>query len=116
MNSKMFKSILIVVGLLFVIASNADTMSDGRRIYLEEGWKLFSSDVVSQDGAVISSNRFDNSTGYPVKLPATVMHGLMQNNLFPDIFEPHILEQMDKAPFEVPWWYRKEFYVEEVSA
>lgn len=116
MSSKLYHSILLLVGLLFVITTKADTLTGGRRIYLEEGWKLFSSEGISQDGAVISSQRFDHTTGYPVTLPATVMHGLMQNDLFPDIFEPHILEQMDKAPYEVPWWYRREFKVEELSA
>lgn len=116
MSSKLYHSILLLVGLLFVITTKADTLTGGRRIYLEEGWKLFSSEGISEDGAVISSQRFDHTTGYPVTLPATVMHGLMQNDLFPDIFEPHILEQMDKAPYEVPWWYRREFKVEELSA
>ncbi|MDI9604793.1 MAG: glycoside hydrolase family 2 TIM barrel-domain containing protein, partial [Bacteroidota bacterium] len=30
-------------------------------------------------------------------------------------FEPHVLEKMDKAPYEVPWWYRKEFRIDALS-
>ena len=116
MSSGLYKTFLIFAGVLFMVASRAEMVTDGESVYLEEGWRLFSSEGIPQDGAVISSPRFDNTTGYPVRLPATVMHGLMQNNRFPDIFEPHILEQMDKAPYEVPWWYRREFTVEKLAA
>jgi len=116
MNSGLSKTILILSGLFFIVASNAKTVTYERRIYLEDGWRLFSSEVVSKKGDVISSPLFDNTTGYPVMVPATVMHGLMQNGLFPEIFEPYVLENMAKAPYEVPWWYRKEFRVEELGA
>ena len=43
------------------------------------------------------------------------MHGLRQNGLFPDIFEPFVLEGMDTAPYEVPWWYRKVFEIDNTT-
>ena len=74
-----------------------------------QGWRLFSSETTGADGAEISSPGFDRDLGYPIEVPSTVLHGLRQNGLLPDIFAPYVLEGMDRAPYEVPWWYRKEF-------
>lgn len=115
MAFKLYKSILFIVGMVYLLSCGVDTRTAERRVYLEDGWRLFSSESVSVDGSVISSPSFDKKVGYPVKVPATVMHGLMQNDLFPDIFEPHVLEKMDKAPYEVPWWYRKEFRIDALT-
>ena len=42
-------------------------------------------------------------------IPATVLAGLQQNNVYPDPFYGKNLQQIPEAPFEVPWWYRCEF-------
>lgn len=115
MNFRLYKIMLIILGMAYLLSCKTDTQDTGHKIYLDDGWRLFSSESVSVGGSVISSPGFDKKLGYPVKVPATVMHGLMQNELFPDIFEPHVLENMDKAPYEVPWWYRKEFRVDVLS-
>lgn len=104
-----------MIGMACLLSCKTDVQTAGNKIYLDEGWRLFSSESVDVDGSVISSPGFDKRVGYPVKVPATVMHGLMQNELFPDIFAPHVLENMDKAPYEVPWWYRKEFRIDALS-
>ena len=82
---------------------------------LAEGWHLFSSETTDATGTEISSTGFDRDFGYPIEVPSTVMHGLRQNGLIPDIFEPYVLENMDKKPFEVPWWYRKVFDIDNIS-
>ena len=79
---------------------------------LKDNWQLFSSDELEQTGENISTAGFDDDYGYPVTLPATVVHGLMQNGYYPDVFEPFVLENLDKEPYEVPWWYRTEFEAE----
>ncbi|ASB47662.1 glycoside hydrolase family 2 protein [Alkalitalea saponilacus] len=78
---------------------------------LDKGWQLFSSEGLNATGSEISGADFDRSFGYPVTLPATVMHGLQQNGKFPDLFEFGVLEQMDTVPYQVPWWYRTTFNV-----
>lgn len=112
---RLYQSILIILGMSCLLSCKTDVQTADNKIYLEEGWRLFSSESVDVDGSVISSPAFDKKLGYPVKVPATVMHGLMQNELFPDIFAPNVLEGMNKAPYEVPWWYRKEFQVDVLS-
>ena len=99
--------------LLCFSACRGNVASPEYKTYLDKGWQLFSSADTDAGGEIISSPNFDKDLGYPAEVPATVMHGLMQNDLFPDIFEPYVLENMDKEPFQVPWWYRKEI---EISA
>lgn len=99
--------------LLCFSACRGNEASTEYKTYLDKGWQLFSSADTDAGGEIISSPNFDKDLGYPAEVPATVMHGLMQNDLFPDIFEPYVLENMDKGPFQVPWWYRKEI---EISA
>ncbi|MEA4917989.1 glycosyl hydrolase 2 galactose-binding domain-containing protein [Proteiniphilum sp.] len=115
MGFRLYKNILIVLGVAFLLSCKTETQTAAHKVYLDEGWRLFSSESVDVDGSIISSPGFDKKLGYPVKVPATVMHGLMQNDLFPDIFAPDVLEKMDKAPYEVPWWYRKEFRIDALS-
>lgn len=114
MKINFYKAILMV-GAIILASCNTDAGITENKTYLNEGWQLFSSESVSVGGDEISSPGFDKKLGYPVKLPATVMHGLMQNNLFPDVFEPFVLENMDRAPYEVPWWYRKELTINALS-
>lgn len=112
---RLYKSLLIILGIACLLSCKTDIQNAAHKIYLNDGWRLFSSESVDVDGSVISSPGFDKKLGYPIKVPATVMHGLMQNELFPDIFAPNVLENMDKAPYEVPWWYRKEFRIDALS-
>ncbi len=85
------------------------------KVYFAKGWQMFSSESVDATSEEIASATFDRNFGYPVEVPATVMHGLRQNGYFPDLFEPHVLEDMDRAPYEVPWWYRKVFKIENTA-
>ncbi|MBF6628042.1 MAG: glycoside hydrolase family 2, partial [Proteiniphilum sp.] len=106
------KWLLLIPVMLTLVACKADRVNAQKRSYLNEGWRIFSSASVTGDGVLITSPGFDRTAGYPVTLPATVMHGLMQNELFPDIFAPGVLEEMDRKPYQVPWWYRRELQID----
>ncbi|MGM0375354.1 MAG: glycosyl hydrolase 2 galactose-binding domain-containing protein [Bacteroidota bacterium] len=104
--------------LVIVVGGSSCTSDPARQVhrqYLHDGWQLFSSDSVDAAGTDISSASFDDDLGYHVEVPSTVINGLMQNGFFEDIFEPFVLENMDKTPYEVPWWYRRVFDVESLS-
>lgn len=109
------KWLWLIPMILILAACKENRENQERRTYINEEWSMFSSEKVSADGELIASPQFDQTSGYPVTLPATVMHGLMQNGLFPDIFEPGVLEEMDKSPYEVPWWYRRELQIDELG-
>jgi exo-1,4-beta-D-glucosaminidase len=105
----------MLIGALSLTSCNSDDQAMEHKTYLEEGWRLFSSASTDADGAEISRTHFDGNFGYPIEVPATVMHGLMQNDSFPHIFEPYVLENMSKAPYEVPWWYRRKIDIKYLS-
>jgi exo-1,4-beta-D-glucosaminidase len=100
---------VLACGIVLLTSSCNPDMGDTT---FTDGWRLFSSETTKAGGSEISSPDFDRNFGYQITIPATVMHGLRQNGQFPDIFEPHILEGIDRKPYEVPWWYRKVFEIE----
>jgi exo-1,4-beta-D-glucosaminidase len=79
---------------------------------LDDNWYLQSSQKVQADGNVISQADFDIQAWYPVDVPATVMAGLVQNGLYPDLYFDQNLEKVDKEQFRKSWWYRKEFFLD----
>ncbi len=94
----------------------SETNGESFTTELQENWRLFSSDELNNEtGDLISTTEFDTDFGYPVTLPATVMHGLMQNGYYPDIFEAFVLEAVDTTQFKVPWWYRTEFEADNLT-
>jgi exo-1,4-beta-D-glucosaminidase len=46
---------------------------------------------------------------YPITVPATVMQGLIQNQVYPDVLYALDLEAVDNSSFLVPWYYRTQF-------
>lgn len=115
MTIKLYKSILIFLMVTILASCDSGAGVTEYKSYINEGWQMFSSETVSVGGDEISSSGFNKKHGYPVELPATVMHGLMQNDLYSDVFEPFVLENIDRAPFEVPWWYRKELKIDRLT-
>ncbi|MGM0377902.1 MAG: glycosyl hydrolase 2 galactose-binding domain-containing protein, partial [Bacteroidota bacterium] len=81
--------------------------------YINQDWELFSSTKLNDGGEVISTNEFEPAEKYQVELPATVLAGLRQNGLYPDIYYDKAIEEIDGSRFEVPWWYRKELVIKE---
>ncbi len=76
---------------------------------LANAWVICSSDSVSANGAAISSIGFNFTGWYPAEIPSTVLHALVQNGVYKNIFLNNNLEKISKAPFRAAWWYRTEF-------
>ncbi len=106
---------LVVSIFLLIVSCAVQKNTQNYKTILEEGWQLFSSENVSENGEIISSENFDGNLGMPIEVPSTVLHGFRQNGLLPDLFDVGVLENMDKEPFQVPWWYRTEFEVRDLS-
>jgi exo-1,4-beta-D-glucosaminidase len=130
---------LILVSLSFVLSgpATAQTHSKGQApiksehaLTLRDGWLLQSSCKVDRPGGVISRPEFQPTGWYPVSVPTTVFSALVKRELYPDPsfgmnlrtvpgmtypiganFSNIAMEQ--DSPFMVPWWYRKEFRLQE---
>ncbi|MFC9692377.1 CBM35 domain-containing protein [Kribbella sp. NPDC056951] len=71
------------------------------------GFQLQTSAQVSDDSAVTKPG-FPTTGWLPVSSRSTVYAGLLQNNKYPDPFFSTNMKNVDKAQFNVPWWYRTE--------
>ncbi|HTB79434.1 MAG TPA: glycoside hydrolase family 2 TIM barrel-domain containing protein [Opitutaceae bacterium] len=91
---------------IFLIASLAARATDFK---LAEGWALQSSAKIAAKGDVISTVSFKPDGWYSVTVPATVIAGLLQNHVYPDVFFGENLKLIDKEDFIPAWWYRREF-------
>ena len=98
-----------------VVPSAASAAFDGTvfRRSLDEGWSIQSSSGVDAPPRVISEPGFSTSDWFPVTLPSTVLAGLVANGEYDDLYVGTALEDVWAPRFDVPWWYRTEFVLED---
>jgi len=84
---------------------------------LQAGWYIQSSAVVGNDGARLSDPNFvfHALQWYPTSVPHTVLATLVKDGVYKDIFQGRRLSQIPDSLFQVPWWYRTEFELPELS-
>lgn len=112
----------IVAGLVAAPAAVAGTTYADTRVAAEAGtvssigrWQIQDTAKAQQDGAAISTSGFATKDWYPVTGRATVMAGLLENEVFKfDVFHGDNLRavQVPDASgnlFVTPWWYRAGF-------
>lgn len=105
-------SLLIAAGFLHLISCSRPQVVPVSDSDLNTGWRLFSSATIQVGGDVISQQAFDPEIGLSVHIPATVLSGLIQNNIYKDVYYNMGLENINKEAFQVPWWYRNQFVVD----
>jgi exo-1,4-beta-D-glucosaminidase len=86
------------------------------KILLDEGWYIRSSADLSIGGDVLSKAGLDIDGWYPTTVPSTVLAVLVKNGVYKDPFFGKNLENIPTEQFKKPWWYRKEFIVDEQMA
>src|SRR5690242_17743771 len=60
------------------------TVRPGERHLLNSNWQLQSSVLAQEDGATISSPAYRPRQWLPTAVPATVLHALVRNGVYPD--------------------------------
>ncbi len=73
---------------------------------LRSGWKIQSSAVATDTGAVISDPAYQTAGWLPISQPETLMAALVENGRYPNIFFSNNLASVPTDQFEVNWWYR----------
>jgi exo-1,4-beta-D-glucosaminidase len=104
-------SALLLSGIAFLLLSSC-SRSSAKSYFnrpLKNHWVIFSADSVKASGRQISTAGFDTSKAYPATVPSTVMHVLVQNGMYKDVFKDMNLKKVPREPFRHPWWYRTEF-------
>ncbi|MCD8081855.1 MAG: hypothetical protein LUF04_16110 [Bacteroides sp.] len=80
-----------------------------RQILLADDWYIHSSAGLEIDGSVLSTPQISTEGWYPTSVPTTVMGALSTNGLYEGILEGVAYKEIDRAPYEVPWWFRTSF-------
>ncbi|MCK5146731.1 glycoside hydrolase family 2 [bacterium] len=77
-------------------------------IQLTEGWDLLSSKDI-EDISQLHRPEWQSDKAYQVSVPSTIFGALVDLEVYADPFMGTTLKEIDKSPFQVPWFYRKVF-------
>lgn len=108
------KTLRTILPFLMVLLINC-SKSDDQMVfceYINSDWKLNSSARVNETGDKITTQQIAINGWYEVNIPATVMSGLRQNGLYPDIYFSNNIDTISSEPFKKSWWYVKEFTID----
>src|SRR4051812_12629466 len=75
---------------------------------LVDGWRIQSSAVATESGAVVSQPGYAARGWLPISQPETLMAGLVENGRYPDVLTSEHLKDVPTAQFDPNWWYRDE--------
>ncbi|MFF4717359.1 exo-beta-D-glucosaminidase [Streptomyces eurythermus] len=70
---------------------------------------------VGDSAAAVSSPGYPARNWYPAGPRSTVLAALLANGVHPDPFRSTNQRQIPRADFDVPWWYRSDFAVEDTT-
>ncbi len=83
---------------------------------LDNGWMITSSQSVTAGGEQISTPGFSVNGWQPTAVPSTVLHTLVSNGVYENIFLDDNLEKISGEPFRSAWWYRNTFSLDTLPA
>jgi exo-1,4-beta-D-glucosaminidase len=108
-------SLLLVASIAF--AATITALPSNQTHLTIPDWKVQSSVKVGNDAAKLSSPGLDASGWYTIGSKATLMSTLLENGVYTDneLFYSTNLENFDKSPFQVPWFYRTEVELNRVN-
>jgi exo-1,4-beta-D-glucosaminidase len=79
------------------------------------GYTIQSTAKVSDSPAAVSSPGYPAAGWYPAGPRSTVLGALLTDGVYADPFHSTNLRKIPKADFQVPWWYRSDFTVEDTA-
>jgi len=77
-------------------------------------WYIQNADSTNATGEEISQSNFSTKEWYASKVPETVLHSLVNNGVYKNIYVDKNLEKIPVSQFKSAWWYRTEFDVKKV--
>ena len=83
---------------------------------LKDNWTIISSQGLDDSGESISQFGFDDSNWLKTTVPNTVLNALVESGKYKDIYFGDNITKIDDGQFEVPWWYRTEFDLNDTDA
>ena len=75
----------------------------------ESGWGMMDAAGVTDPGESVSWPAYPTAGWVPVKVPGTVLEGLVANNSYGDLYQGQNLAAVDPARFSGAWWFNLKF-------
>jgi exo-1,4-beta-D-glucosaminidase len=110
---KYFLILLFLLPLTVLSQTNSWSVKNEE---LQDQWQIQSSDKISAEGNEISTVHFKPVKWYEAKVPNSTLGTLVDDGVFKNIFFNRNLEKIPDSLFNVPWWYRRTFIVNNTSA
>ncbi|HVZ97169.1 MAG TPA: glycoside hydrolase family 2 protein [Chitinophagaceae bacterium] len=111
-NSKFWAGMLLVLPLSLFAQTNSWSVKNDE---LQDHWQIQSSAKVSAGGDNISTLQFKPVTWYDAKIPNSTLGTLVDDGVFKNIFFNRNLEEIPDSLFNVPWWYRRTFTINDIN-
>jgi exo-1,4-beta-D-glucosaminidase len=97
---------------LSLLPINAKSFSETS---LNNDWILFSFEKTNVEGSIISTSDFRLNDFYKTDIPKTVLAALVENGVYQNPYFGKNLLNISEEQFQKPWWYRKEFNIDETG-
>ena len=110
---KYFLILLFLLPLTVLSQTNSWSVKNEE---LQYQWQIQSSDKVPAEGDEVSTIQFKPVKWYEAKVPNSTLGTLVDDGVFKNIFFNRNLEKIPDSLFNVPWWYRRTFIVNNTSA
>ena len=91
------------------VSQNPSTMT------FNDNWFIYPEEKMEAGGEVISSKEYVTDGWYGTDIPKTVFAALVENGEYKDPYFGMNLDIISSEPFEKPWWYRKEFTIDDLN-
>ncbi|MFF4839745.1 glycoside hydrolase family 2 protein [Streptomyces collinus] len=79
------------------------------------GYSIRSTAEVTDSAAAVSSPGYRADRWYPAGPRSTVLAALLADGVYPDPFHSTDQQKIPRDDFQVPWWYRSDFTVEDTG-
>ncbi|MEV6836606.1 exo-beta-D-glucosaminidase [Streptomyces sp. NPDC051133] len=79
------------------------------------GYAIQSSAKVDDSPEAVSSPAYPATDWYPAGPRSTVLAALLADGVYADPFHSTNLQKIPRADFQVPWWYRSDFTLEDTA-
>ncbi len=104
--------------MVIILFSGCQQNSNDRNPFestFNKDWTIFSSEKASGNDSLISSPNFKLKDSYKTDIPKTVLATLVDNGIYQNPYFGENLLNIPTEQFQHPWWYRKEFNIDEVG-
>ncbi len=104
--------LLIPVFIISLLSINAENLPETS---LNKDWILFSSEKTNAEDSIISTSDFKLNDFYKTDIPKTVLAALVENGVYQNPYFGRNLLSIPEEQFHKPWWYRKEFNIDQIG-